>query len=65
VAGELMPVAAWSMRSPHHPVAACRTNFSTVRSNVCVWKGRWQYEVQLGSAGILQVGAARWRRARP
>ena len=33
-----------------------RSNFSTVRSTVCVFKGRWQYEVQLGSNGIMQVG---------
>lgn len=33
----------------------CRTNFSTVRSSVCVFKGRWMYEVQLGSSGIMQV----------
>ena len=35
---------------------ACRTNFSTVRSSACVFRGRWMYEVQLGSAGIMQVG---------
>ncbi|KAL4860036.1 E3 ubiquitin-protein ligase RNF123 [Chlorella vulgaris] len=33
-----------------------RTNFSTVRSSVCVFKGRWMYEVQLGSSGIMQLG---------
>ena len=33
-----------------------RSNFSTVRSNACVFKGHWQYEVQLGSSGIMQLG---------
>ncbi|KAL4425495.1 hypothetical protein ABPG75_009511 [Micractinium tetrahymenae] len=33
-----------------------RSNFATVRSNACVFRGRWQYEVQLGSAGIMQLG---------
>lgn len=36
--------------------AMSRTNFATVRSNACVFRGRWQYEVQLGSAGIMQLG---------
>jgi Kip1 ubiquitination-promoting complex protein 1 len=35
---------------------AGRSSFSTVRANVCVFKGRWMYEVQLGSAGIIQLG---------
>lgn len=33
------------------------SNFSTVRSSACVFKGRWMYEAQLGSSGIMQVGA--------
>eukprot|EP00887_Chlorella_sp_A99_P000718 scaffold5.g718.t1 len=33
-----------------------RANFSTLRGNVCVFKGRWMYEVQLGSRGIMQLG---------
>lgn len=32
------------------------SNFTTVRSSACVFKGRWMYEAQLGSAGIMQVG---------
>ena len=39
--------------------AMSRSNFSTVRSTACVFKGRWMYEVQLGSAGIMQVGGGR------
>lgn len=34
-----------------------------MRSNACVFKGRWQYEVQLGSAGILQVRVRAQKRA--
>ncbi|GAB4816683.1 hypothetical protein N2152v2_003729 [Parachlorella kessleri] len=33
-----------------------RSSFSTVRGNVCVYKGKWMYEVQLGSSGIIQLG---------
>lgn len=31
-------------------------NFSTIRANVCVYKGRWQYELMLGTKGVMQVG---------
>lgn len=33
-----------------------QTAFSTVRANCCVFRGRWQYEVQLRSKGIMQIG---------
>nr|QVD39346.1 E3 ubuquitin-protein kinase RNF123 [Schistocerca gregaria] len=33
-------------------------NFSTIRANVCLYKGKWQYEVQLGSKGVMQIGWA-------
>ena len=33
-----------------------RANFSSVRANVAVFRGKWMYEVQLGSSGILQIG---------
>ncbi|KAI7841821.1 hypothetical protein COHA_004350 [Chlorella ohadii] len=32
------------------------SNFSTMRSSACVFKGRWMYEAQLGSSGIMQLG---------
>ncbi|XP_063226205.1 E3 ubiquitin-protein ligase RNF123 isoform X2 [Bacillus rossius redtenbacheri] len=35
-----------------------QSNFSTIRANVCVYKGKWQYEVQLGSKGVMQLGWA-------
>lgn len=33
-----------------------KANFSSVRANVAAFRGRWMYEVQLGSSGILQIG---------
>ncbi|XP_065673661.1 E3 ubiquitin-protein ligase RNF123 isoform X2 [Hydra vulgaris] len=35
-----------------------QSNFSSVRANVCVFKGKWMYEVLLGSKGIMQLGWA-------
>jgi hypothetical protein len=32
------------------------TNFSSIRANVCVYKGKWMYEITLGTAGIQQIG---------
>ncbi|XP_046387656.1 E3 ubiquitin-protein ligase RNF123-like isoform X2 [Ischnura elegans] len=34
------------------------SNFSSIRANVCLYQGKWQYEVQLGSKGVMQVGWA-------
>ncbi|XP_066957839.1 E3 ubiquitin-protein ligase RNF123-like isoform X1 [Macrobrachium rosenbergii] len=33
-------------------------NFSTIRANTCVYKGKWQYELMLGTKGVMQVGWA-------
>lgn len=33
-----------------------QSNFSTIRSNTCVYKGKWIYELLLGSKGVMQVG---------
>lgn len=33
-------------------------NFSTICANTCVYKGRWQYELMLGTKGVMQVGWA-------
>ncbi|KFB45879.1 AGAP009295-PA-like protein [Anopheles sinensis] len=30
--------------------------FSTVKANCCVYGGRWMYEVQLRSKGVMQIG---------
>lgn len=30
--------------------------FSTVKANCCVYRGKWMYEVQLRSKGIMQIG---------
>ncbi|CAG0912819.1 unnamed protein product [Notodromas monacha] len=33
-----------------------QSHFSSLKANVCVFKGKWQYEVLLGSKGVMQVG---------
>ncbi|GFR16698.1 e3 ubiquitin-protein ligase RNF123 [Trichonephila clavata] len=35
-----------------------QSNFSSIRANCCVYKGRWQYELMLGSKGVMQIGWA-------
>ncbi|KAL0278673.1 UNVERIFIED_CONTAM: hypothetical protein PYX00_000425 [Menopon gallinae] len=35
-----------------------QSNFSTILSNTCVFQGKWQYEVQLGTKGVMQIGWA-------
>ncbi|CAG0912820.1 unnamed protein product [Notodromas monacha] len=32
-----------------------QSHFSSLKANVCVFKGKWQYEVLLGSKGVMQV----------
>ena len=32
------------------------SNFSTITANACVFKGKWVYEVMLGSKGLMQIG---------
>lgn len=36
--------------------AASHSNFSTMRANTCVFKGKWVYEIMLGSKGVMQLG---------
>lgn len=38
--------------------AESHSNFGSIRANVCVFKGKWMYEVLLGTAGIQQIGWA-------
>ncbi|XP_008211688.1 E3 ubiquitin-protein ligase RNF123 isoform X2 [Nasonia vitripennis] len=33
-----------------------QSNFSTMRANTGVYRGKWMYEVQLGSKGVMQLG---------
>ncbi|XP_068976365.1 E3 ubiquitin-protein ligase RNF123-like [Bombus flavifrons] len=33
-----------------------RSNFSTMRANTAVYQGKWMYEVQLGTKGLMQIG---------
>ncbi|CAN8025302.1 unnamed protein product [Ixodes persulcatus] len=33
-----------------------QSNFNTIRGTCCVFKGKWQYELMLGSKGVMQVG---------
>ncbi|XP_013421955.1 E3 ubiquitin-protein ligase RNF123 [Lingula anatina] len=35
---------------------ASHSNFCTIRANGCVFKGKWIYEVMLGSKGVMQLG---------
>lgn len=42
--------------SPDRLSLNSHSNFSTMRANAGVYKGKWMYEVQLGSKGIMQVG---------
>ncbi|XP_043264332.1 E3 ubiquitin-protein ligase RNF123-like [Colletes gigas] len=42
--------------SPDRLSINSKSNFSTMRANVAVYKGKWIYELQLGSKGVMQVG---------
>lgn len=33
-----------------------QSNFSSMKANCCVFKGKWAFEVMLGSKGVMQVG---------
>uniref|UniRef100_T1IK83 RING-type E3 ubiquitin transferase n=1 Tax=Strigamia maritima TaxID=126957 RepID=T1IK83_STRMM len=35
-----------------------QSNFSSLRANVCVYKGKWHFELMLGSKGVMQIGWA-------
>ncbi|XP_063833889.1 E3 ubiquitin-protein ligase RNF123-like [Ostrinia nubilalis] len=32
------------------------SSFATIRATACVYAGKWMYEVQLGTKGIMQIG---------
>ncbi|XP_018354087.1 PREDICTED: E3 ubiquitin-protein ligase RNF123 [Trachymyrmex septentrionalis] len=42
--------------SPDRLSVNSQSSFSTIRANTGVFKGKWMYEVQLGSKGVMQVG---------
>ncbi|XP_017767583.1 PREDICTED: E3 ubiquitin-protein ligase RNF123 [Eufriesea mexicana] len=42
--------------SPDRLTVSPRSNFSTMRANTAVYQGKWLYEVQLGSKGLMQIG---------
>ena len=42
--------------SPDQLSVSSQGNFNTIRANVAVFKGKWIYELQLGTKGIMQVG---------
>lgn len=42
--------------SPDRLSVNSQSSFSTMRANNGVFKGKWMYEVQLGSKGVMQVG---------
>ncbi|KAK3102538.1 hypothetical protein FSP39_012050 [Pinctada imbricata] len=41
---------------PDYLGATGHSNFSTIRANCCVYRGRWIYEVMLWSKGVMQLG---------
>lgn len=42
--------------SPDRLSVNSQGNFSTIRANTAVFKGKWMFELQLGTKGIMQVG---------
>ena len=42
--------------SPDRLSVNSQGNFSTMRANTGVYRGKWIYEVQLGSKGVMQLG---------
>ncbi|XP_018407153.1 PREDICTED: E3 ubiquitin-protein ligase RNF123-like [Cyphomyrmex costatus] len=42
--------------SPDRLSVNSQSSFSTIRANTGVFKGKWMYEVQLGSKGVMQIG---------
>lgn len=42
--------------SPDRLAVHSQSNFSTLRANTGVFQGKWMYEVQLGSKGVMQIG---------
>lgn len=42
--------------SPDRLSVNSQSNFSTMRANVGLFSGKWMYELQLGSKGVMQVG---------
>nr|XP_012138536.1 PREDICTED: E3 ubiquitin-protein ligase RNF123 isoform X2 [Megachile rotundata] len=42
--------------SPDRLSINSHSSFSTMKANVAVYKGKWMYELQLGSKGVMQVG---------
>lgn len=42
--------------SPDRLSVNSQSNFSTMRANVGLFRGKWMYELQLGSKGVMQVG---------
>ncbi|XP_014215618.1 E3 ubiquitin-protein ligase RNF123 [Copidosoma floridanum] len=42
--------------SPDRLSVNSQSNFSTMRANTGIYEGKWMYEVQLGSRGVMQLG---------
>lgn len=42
--------------SPDRLSINSHSNFCTIRANTAVYKGKWMYELQLGSKGVMQLG---------
>eukprot|EP00741_Cyanophora_paradoxa_P016509 tig00020927_g15940.t1 len=44
------------MRGPADLEMESHSNFTSCRANVCVYQGKWMYEVILGTGGVMQLG---------
>ncbi|XP_047367551.1 E3 ubiquitin-protein ligase RNF123 isoform X1 [Vespa velutina] len=42
--------------SPDRSSIIAQGNFCTMKANTALYKGKWMYELQLGSKGVMQVG---------
>ncbi|XP_043273682.1 E3 ubiquitin-protein ligase RNF123-like isoform X4 [Venturia canescens] len=42
--------------SPDRLSVNSQSNFSTIKANTALYSGKWLYEVQLGSKGVMQIG---------
>ncbi|GAB0094919.1 E3 ubiquitin-protein ligase RNF123 [Sergentomyia squamirostris] len=42
--------------SPDRLTVMSQSPFATLKANCCVFKGKWMYEVQLRSKGVMQIG---------
>ncbi len=56
-AGTMITRVTWAPHS-HRLQLESVSNFASIRGNVCIYQGQWQYEVTLLTSGISQLGWA-------